>query len=317
MLNFVLTLALAVSSPSAPAAFEPAPPSLQGVGGCVPVALTQTLQTTQTCTGATVVFHVQATGSNLQYAWTHAGQVVPGATTDTLILTNVTLADRGIWCVLVSNECSSEMSCVRLSISNCGGVYCSLTQGAYGNANGQWNGMNRTQLITSLLAQGPLVLGEPGRSVTIAPGPASAACIIAKLPAGGPAAALPAFGNQNLSTATCQTASPLPEQSGRFRNVLLGQTLTLALNVRLDPNLGSLVVCTQMTTSRGTFAIDANVIAAMVQVGGGHGVANLLALANRALAGGNTNGVSVSAINAAVDSINRAFDECASLTNCQ
>ncbi len=312
-----LTLALTLG-PSAPVSPEPALLAQQGgAGGCIAVNITQPLESKQGCLGDTVVLHVTATGSNLQYAWTHGGRTVQGATSDTLTLTNVTLNDRGIWCVQVSNACSSETSCCRLSLSNCGGAYCTLTQGAYGNPNGQWNGMNRTQLITSLLAQGPLVLGEPGRSLTIPSGSASAACIIAKLPAGGPPAAFPAFGDQTLSNTTCQTTPPLPEQNGNFRNVLLGQTITLALNLRLDPALANLVVCTQMTTTNGVFLIDSTVIAAMVQYGGGHGVANLLALANHALAGGNTGGVSLGTINSAVDAVNRAFDECASLQSCQ
>lgn len=317
LLTSLLTLALALG-PSAPLTSEPALlPQQSGSGGCIPVSITQGLVSTQGCLGDTVVLHVAASGSNLQYAWTHGGVTVPGASGDTLTLTNVTLADRGIWCVLVTNACSSETSCCRVSLSNCGGAYCTLTQGAYGNPNGQWNGMNRTQLITSLLAQGPLVLGKPGRSLTIPSGSASASCIIAKLPAGGPPAAFPAFGDQTLSSTTCQTTPPLPEQNGNFRNVLLGQTITLALNLRLDPTLANLVVCTQMTTTNGVFLIDSSVIDAMVQYGGGHGVANLLALANHALAGGNTGGVSLSTINGAVDAVNRAFDECASLQSCQ
>jgi hypothetical protein len=99
--------------------------------------------------------------------------------------------------------------------------------------------------------------------------------------------------------------------------VLLGQTITLALNLRLDSELGGLVVCTQMTTTNGVFVVDVSVIDAMVDIGGGHGVEALLALANRALAGGETNGVSLATISAAVDAVNRAFDECATLEGCQ
>jgi hypothetical protein len=177
--------------------------------------------------------------------------------------------------------------------------------------------MNRTQLITSLLAQGPLELGESGRSLTIPMGTASAQCIIDRLPASGRPEALPAFGDQTLDSSSCQTSPPLPERNGRFRNVLLGQTIALALNLRLDPNLGGLVVCTQMTTDNGVFLFDSSVIDAMVQYGGGHGVSSLLALANHALAGGDTGGLGLSTINAAVDSVNRAFDECATLQDCQ
>jgi hypothetical protein len=176
--------------------------------------------------------------------------------------------------------------------------------------------MNRLELITSLLAQGDLVLGQAGRSLTIQPGAASAQCIIDRLPAGSRPRVLPDFGDQILDNGTCQTNPPLPTHSGRFQNVLLGQTITLALNLRLDPNLGSLVLCSQMTTDNGVFPIDPSVIEAMVTIGGGHSASNLLALANRALAGGDTLGVSIKLINSAVDALNNAFDECATLTGC-
>jgi hypothetical protein len=241
---------------------------------------------------------------------------VPGATGSSLVLVDVTLQDRGIWCVEVYNACSSASSCTRLSMSECGS-YCTLTQGGYGNPNGKWNGMNRIELLTNLLAQGPLVIGEAGRSVTINPGQASALCIIANLPAGGAPASLPDFGDQTLDPASCQTNPPLPEQGDHLANVLLGQTLALALNLRLDPDLATVNVCTQMTTSNGVYSIDSNVISAMTQFDGGNGVENLLAFANHALAGGGTNGVSLGSINDAVSAINQAFDECANLLDCQ
>ena len=312
--NLILAFALAATPAIAPdlSARLVAPPG----GGCVGVAITQELASTQACLGETIILHVVATGSNLQYSWTHGGVRVNGATTDTLTLSSVTLAERGIWCVQVFNECSSVQSCCRVSITDCGGAYCTLTQGAYGNPNGQWNGMNRVELITSLLASGPLVVGEAGRSLTISPGTASAQCIIDRLPSSDSPATLPDFGDQALDSASCQTNPPLPEHNGRFKNTLLGQTITLSLNLRLDPNLGTLVLCNEMTTSNGVFLVDADVIEAMVAIGGGHGVANLLELANHALAGLDTNGVSLSLINGAVDSVNRAFDECAVLEDC-
>jgi hypothetical protein len=109
----------------------------------------------------------------------------------------------------------------------------------------------------------------------------------------------------------------MPTRNGRFRNVLVGQTIALALNLRLDPTLGPLVLCTQMTTTNGTFAIEQDVIDAMVAYGGGHGVTNLLNLANHALSGASTGGLSLPRICAAVDAINQAFDNCATLTGCQ
>jgi hypothetical protein len=312
-MNVTPMLALALALCSLP----PPPTATQQPPGCIPVVITQPLQGIQLCLGDTGTLHVGATGSNLQYSWTHGGLAVAGQTTDTVVLSSVTMADRGIWCVTVSNECSTAQSCCRVSISDCGGSYCTLTQGAYGNPNGQWNGMNRVQLITSLLASSPLVIGKPGRSLTIPSGAASAQCIIDRLPAGGRAAALPAFGDQVLDSSACNSNPPMPTRSGRYRNVLVGQTIALALNLRLDSTLGPLVLCTQMTTTNGTFAIDPTVIDAMVTYGGGHGATNLLNLANYALSGGNTGSVSLPLICSAVDALNQAFDECATLTGCQ
>ena len=312
-MNITPVLALTLALCSSPAA----PLATQRPGGCVAAVITQPLSNTQACLGDTVVLHVVATGSDLQYAWTHGGLPYAGSTSDTVTLPSVTMAERGFWCVRVFNACSSVQSCCRISISDCGGLYCTLTQGGYGNPNGQWNGMGRLDLITSLLAQGPLVLGEAGRSLTIPVGAASAQCIIDRLPANGPPATLPTFGDQSLDPSTCQTTPALPLRNGCFRNVLLGQTISLALNVRLDPTLGPLVICTQMTTTNGTFLVDPDVIDAMVQFGGGHGVNNLLSLANHALAGDNTGGVSLSLICSAIDAVNNAFDECATLTGCQ
>ena len=300
------------------ASLSPAPPAplAAPLGGCVPAVFTQELTEVSACLGDDITLEVQATGSNLQYVWTHFGAVIPGATTNTLALFDVTLLDRGIYQVTVFNECSSISSLNRLSISDCGGTYCTLTMGGYGNPNGQWNGMNRLQLITSLLADGPLVLGKPGRSVTIPVGAASAQCIIDRLPAGGPPTTLPNFGDQALDSSICQTNPPLPSQNGKFRNVLLGQTITLGLNLRLDDGLGQLVICSSMTTENGTFAIDQSVLDVIGVFGGGHDCNALFALANQALAGMDTGGVSPSTISRAVDTINRAFDECATLKDC-
>ena len=311
--NLILAFALAATPAIAPdlSARLVAPPG----GGCVGAAITQELASTQACLGETIILHVVATGSNLQYSWTHGGVRVNGATTDTLTLSSVTLAERGIWCVQVFNECSSVQSCCRVSITDCGGAYCTLTQGAYGNPNGQWNGMNRLELITSLLAQGPLVVGLPGRSLTIPVGAASAQCIIDRLPAGGPPTALPAFGDQVLDSASCQTNPPLPLKNGNFRNVLLGQTITLGLNLRLGTNLGQLVICSSMSTENGTFEIDQDVLEVIGVFGGGHDCAALFELANHALAGEDI-GVSASQVSRAVDAINRAFDECGTLKDC-
>ena len=210
--------------------------------------------------------------------------------------------------------------------------HCTLTQGFYGN-NGKFNGTPALTLITQLLTPNPLVVGKLGvRSLTI---PAlDAPTLQSRLPAGKTAAVLPKVGDKALATVG------VPLTKNRFDNVLLGQTLTLSLNVRLDPGLLNLVLpanlCTQGTLPgldglRGTsddtlvagnfqsLAIPASVLAALSNASLGivNGkVSGLLELANRGLAGLPTGGATLAEINAAVDAINRGFDECRVLVDC-
>jgi hypothetical protein len=121
--------------------------------------------------------------------------------------------------------------------------FCSLTQGAYGNPNGKFNGVGRVDLINNLLGAGGITIGKPGRSITFPAG--SALCIIARMPAGGSPKALPATIGDLVATTdeNCLLNSGLPIKNGKFANVLIGQTLALSLNVRLDCHLGTYAFC--------------------------------------------------------------------------
>jgi hypothetical protein len=132
--------------------------------------------------------------------------------------------------------------------------------------------------------------------------------------------------------------------------VLLGQTITLALNIRYDGylhggpagGLGSLVICGTMVTQgslvgpdgkpgtgdevidpgpdgilgtgddpKMTVTIPNNVLSALCTIGDNtQTVHNLLTLANMALAGQAPAGVTVADVNFAVNSINVGFDRC-------
>jgi len=137
-----------------------------------------------------------------------------------------------------------------VTVENCAVEFCSLTQGAYGNSGGKFNGIPRPALIQMLLTvpgtatnSWDIVLGKPGRSLRLTRD--SVWCIIKRLPAGGPAAALPnGLGNQTLLPDACQTSPELPlDRKGiKFRNNFLGQAITLNLNARLSTNLTSLVL---------------------------------------------------------------------------
>lgn len=59
------------------------------------------------CAGSTVTFFVTASSGSLSYQWLRNGVPIPGATSATLILTNVQTSDSGAYAVVISNSCSS------------------------------------------------------------------------------------------------------------------------------------------------------------------------------------------------------------------
>jgi hypothetical protein len=133
-----------------------------------------------------------------------------------------------------------------------------------------------------------------------------------------------------LDPVTCQTPVPLPliDDTDRFHNVFLGQTIALSLNVRLDPTLPTFVLpegpfCTEpagldgVVVIIGYFQIPPEVIAALQTLWLPNTVGGLLELANRALADLPTGGATVLQINSAVDTINRAFDKCRRVVGCE
>jgi len=233
----------------------------------------------------------------------------------------------------------------------CAVEFCTFTQGFYGNEGGKFNGVEAPALIASLLATQPLVVGKLGaRSLTI---PAAATSLVSyRLPAGGTASALPNRGDQNLLTALL----PLDNNGIKFNNVLLGQTITLSLNARLNPGLLNVSLanglCTQGaaagadgllgTTEAGpdrvkgtpddfqsddvpvsgntqSLTLSTNVLKALISTSLGitnSSVAGLLELANRALASQNTGGATPSEVNSAVDAVNQAFHECRLVVAC-
>jgi len=257
-----------------------------------------------------------------------------------------------------ANGCTTSNS---ITVNSCPG-FCALTQGAYGNPGGVftnpascYNNLGTLALIKALLGDPTfLACGSPNpnpnflrvgilgtRSLTI---PLSAAqCIDTRLAATGNASALPAFGDKTLQNPTsCQVSGTpaLPLKNGKFDNVLLGQTITLGLNLRLDPTLANLDLttigtpvvvrgvayrkfCTQSGGTIQSWLISQALINALsnstyVPDPTHRGkVSGLLDLANRALAGlPLPTGVSILDINDAVDSINKGFDECAMLVAC-
>jgi HYR domain len=287
------------------------------------------------CRGDSATFTaVTSGGGALSYAWSLDGG--PIGTDNPLLIVSTGGLTEGSHTVqyIVSGECGSVTNRATLTVQSCAsGGPCSFTQGFYGNAKGKFNGTPSLTLISNLLATGPLVVGKTGtRSLTI---PQSAVPLLQQqMPASTTPVTLPNNGDQTLPTAV------LPLNKGKFANILLGQTITLSLNVRLDPALSGVQLrtnfCTQGVTagpdgSTGTaddlpvsgdvqmFAIPNSVLAALINPGLGINdltVRGLLELANRALAGLPTGGASLSDINSALDNINRGFDGCRILVDC-
>jgi hypothetical protein len=262
-------------------------------------------------------------------------------TDDTFEIPSRTLEDAGDYCVDVSGSCGDPVTkCATLTVMVCDEVFCTFTQGFWGNSNGKFNGQNKQQLLTEppfdLMAT-DLTVGVSGeRSLTIPS--ASWECIIIRLPAGGTPTTLPDFGDQTMGAAPGCSVPGLPLKNGKFQNVLLGQTITLSLNLRFDPDLADLELCNLMTTleidpgpdglvhtdddspipgTEKVVFISPVVMDALDNLGLDQTVGGLLELANRALAGLSTGGASISAINGAVDAINVGFDECRLLTSCE
>lgn len=224
--------------------------------------------------------------------------------------------------------------------------FCTVTQGFWGSAagaSGKFNGKSGAEILPCLLGDG-VTVGVPGdRSLTIT----DAACILSRLPGSGTPAALPDFAVDggvpdrtipDLVDPICNTENPaIPlNKNGRFKNTLLGQTITLALNLRMDGALGSYVLPPTITTVAALPGLDGVVgepLGCMpagadpnddiADLGAdcdaitwtipscleGLTVNELLNEANRALAGLETD-CSLSDINIAVSAVNEGFDKC-------
>ena len=243
-----------------------------------------------------------------------------------------------------TDGCGNTATCSQSITVNPCAPNCTYTQGYYGNTNG--NSCNGTQtfqnpidLIVSQLANGgDLIVGRPGFEVIIPNSLAGATKLNSVMPGGHTPTSLNA-GNCSILNA-CFDA--YLSKQGRINNVLLSQTITLALNLRMPGStLGSLLVqngwlatqkrngcgagasvvtCASNSGAIQSFQMNSNVVNYLTNFGDHTAtVNNLLALANDVLghvlvpgtAGANGNTVpSFADITAAIDAINNAFDGC-------
>ncbi|HEX6847250.1 MAG TPA: T9SS type A sorting domain-containing protein, partial [Chitinophagaceae bacterium] len=229
---------------------------------------------------------------------------------------------------LAPTFCPSQTANVVVRMFDCS-VFYTLTQGYYGGKNGKsCIGATPVNTIKYLLGDVDLVVGTTN-SITVPATNEGAIKLNQTLPGGGTANALPA-GNCIITTG-CFVSPTYLTQQGRINNILLSQTITLSLNVRWDEgklllfpikngylttqkmkgcgeNAILVEVCESGTVS--SILMNANVV---TYLGPDATVADLLQLANDVLGGTKTPGVdgvpSYADVNAAVDCINKSFDE--------
>jgi len=244
--------------------------------------------------------------------------------------------DTGTYTVTVTNTdngCTSTATAV-VTKQNCQPV-CTKTQGFWGSKNGKLcqTGETAVQAIARLLQGSPLIIGESGRSLTITS--ADASCLNKRMPASQTPACLPSGDGTFSTNGQCTTTDNIPLNNGRFTSVLLGQTITLGLNLRLDDQLSNLILVSSImtqgassgadgqcgtdddvpTSTTGTVSISQAVIDVLNAEYGSATVANLFDLANRALACQSIGGLTLSQVNSAVDAVNSGFDDCKFPTN--
>jgi hypothetical protein len=129
-----------------------------------------------------------------------------------------------------NTEGCTDYADAKITVKVCSFALCTYTQGAFGNAGGQDCDGTNTMPTLNIINQS---LGNwPGDNIKVGYGAnyvqindvGGAQCVIDKLPGGGPSKEV--VGGHNICT--------LPStmlQNGRIKNVLLAQTITLALNM--------------------------------------------------------------------------------------
>jgi len=160
-------------------------------------------------------------------------------------------------------------------------VFCTYTQGFYGNEGGKTcQGWTTRELLENLM-QEELIMGGGDNTFTIPSGGVD--CVLELLPGGGPSEALVG----HTSCGDMQTIET--NKQGRLKNSLLAQGITLSLNLRLSPELMD-------------FPLE--------EPEEGTTVADLLDLVNDALAGEDISPLSLSQVSDAATKVNEMFDEC-------
>ena len=272
------------------------PPIAMATGGTITCG-----NTTTTVSGAG-----SSTGAGFTYLWSGPGTIVNGTTL------TATVNAAGTYTLRVTNTANGCTATATASVTkqNCNILVCSYTQGFWGNKNGlrllQTSGILNTPIIIGELAYNSVTIPSVGTSPNVA-------TILNDMMPGGSTPEALAAGDFVITSAAF--ANEYLTKQGKINNVLLSQTITLALNSRLNGGLLATIPLTScILIDDSTIYLNQSVLDYMA----GHGypatVAGLLQLANAILSGHLTPGVggvpSYSAINDAVTQINEGFDEC-------
>jgi hypothetical protein len=268
------------------------------------------------------VLAATATGGDV-YSWSLTSSdnswiITGGQGTLNLTYTAGSGGTTGTFTLTVTKAATGSSSSCSIILTNRCQEYCGYSQGFYGNGNGSGcNGMSSSSIVTGLLYT-PLELGSGTRKITI--GTTEAACLQSKLPSGSTVAVLP---NASVSCAGATGNAYL--SNGKFKNVLLGNTIALSLNLRLDPSLAGLRItgpyittfaatsCSNGVAQNGTRLVCAIPPSVITYLGANNTVADLVILANKALGGTyvpTSSTPSLSHINAALSAFIQSFDKC-------
>jgi len=210
------------------------------------------------------------------------------------------------------NSCQIE-----ILVEECGGTYCTFTQGFWGNAGGKaCDGQTTEELIAAALtaAGGTITVGEPGNSITFN----SVQCILDSLPAGGKPKAIPAG---DWTCATLVNSGLAKKSKPELNNALIGQAVALTLNLLVAEG------CVEDAEALGDWTLVAEFctvpygeeeacaeLSMIPESLVGKTVAELLDAVNAALASGDTD--EISDAYKAASAINEAFDECRTVVPC-
>jgi hypothetical protein len=251
------------------------------------------------------------------------------ATYDAPEVTVTTYYRRVAISTLNSVVCSANSNCLTVTPETCAAALCTYTQGYYGNAGGtscaEGISYSTKGLIEKALASygGTMTIGLPGHSVLVN----DAQGVIDVMPGGGGSRVLSAgdFGINNLPSSYLK--------KGKINNTLLAQTIALGLNIGINGALGNFVLqdgilaiavpdggcgtdvakvrsCNPDGTVNNEYKYYTISGAVVTALGANPTVQGVFNLANQALGGGSTNGLSLSQIAGMADLINNAFDEC-------